>query len=298
VCGVAASGEEALALARQHRPRLALMDIQLQGEMDGLQTAEVLRSELDVPVAFLIAHSDEATLQLAKLTAPYGFLMKPFDERELQLNIEVALHKHEGERQLAAAHLEDHRLNASLEQIVRERTAELEAALTEIEGFVQAVAHHMRSPLRAMERYSHLLLPRYAANFPHPASRFPEAISSSARHMARLVDDLFSFINLRQQALCLARHGSSVDMQVAGKASLRISAADRMASSGSGVSGASQPRATAMVRTCAIFLRPMVLDRAISRSESPWRMRTKVCLYWYISNFRLVTTSPGEMPRV
>ena len=201
VCGVAASGEEALALAHQHRPRLALMDIRLQGEMDGIQTAEMLRHELDLPVIFLSAHSDEPTLQRAKNAAPYGFLMKPFDERELQLNIEVALHKHEGERQLAVAHLEIRHLNASLEQGVRDRTAELEAALTEIEGLVHAVAHHLRSPLRAMEGYSHLLLTRYAANLPEPASRFPEVIAGSARRMARLVDDLLSFVNLRQQTL-------------------------------------------------------------------------------------------------
>jgi len=201
VCGVAASGEEALALARQHRPALALMDIRIQGEMDGIQTAEVLRRELDLPVIFLSAHSDELTLQRAKVAAPYGFLVKPFDERELRLNIEVALHKHEGERQLSAAHEEIRQLNASLEQRVRERTA----ALTEIEGFVQAVAHHLRSPLRAMEGYSHLLLTRYAAHLPDPASRFPEAIGNSARHMARLLDDLLSFLNLRQQALRLTR---------------------------------------------------------------------------------------------
>lgn len=205
VCGIAASGEEALALARLHRPRLALMDIGIRGEMNSIQTAEILRHELDVPVIFLSAHSDEATLQLAKLTFPYGFLVKPFGERELQLSIEAALHKHECERQLAAAHLEIRRLNASIEQGVSERTAELEAALTEIEGFVHAVAHHLRSPLRAMEGYSHLLLTRYAANLPDPALRFPGVIASSAKHMARLVDDLLSFVNLRQQTLSPTR---------------------------------------------------------------------------------------------
>src|SRR5438552_19079463 len=69
VCGIAASGDEALALAREHRPELALMDIRIQGEMDGIQTAEVLRRELDVPVIFLSAHLDEPTFKRAKVIA-------------------------------------------------------------------------------------------------------------------------------------------------------------------------------------------------------------------------------------
>jgi hypothetical protein len=71
-----------------------------------------------------------------------------------------------------------------------------------------------------------------------------------------------------QLPIC-ARHGSSVEMQVLGSGSLRTSADARTASSGSAVLGASQPRALANSRTWAIFLRPMVFDRAISRSESP-----------------------------
>lgn len=117
VCGIAISGVEALALARQYRPALALMDIRLQGEMDGIQTAQILRSEMNVPVIFLSAHSDEATLQRAKLTAPYGFLLKPFDERELRLNIEMALYKHDHERQLTAAREDIRRAKVSIDEL-------------------------------------------------------------------------------------------------------------------------------------------------------------------------------------
>ncbi|MES2116137.1 MAG: EAL domain-containing protein [Pseudomonadota bacterium] len=133
VCGVAASADDALALARQHQPDLVLMDIRLQGIMDGIEAADVLRRELDIPVIFLSAHSDNVTLQRATASLPYAFLLKPYDDRELQLNIEVAVHKHAGERQLALAHQEIRRLNAGLEQRVAERTAALERALTEIE---------------------------------------------------------------------------------------------------------------------------------------------------------------------
>lgn len=205
VCGVAASGEQAIALAREHRPRLALMDIQLHGAIDGIQVAQTLRAELDVAVIFLSANSDEAMLRRARLAGPYGYALKPFKERELQINIEVSLQKHESDRQLAAAHLQVRQLNSTLEQRVRERTAELEAALSETEAIAQAVAHHLRSPLRAIEGFSHLLRTQLAAGLPeqaaHLPAHLPRAIQANAIRMGRLVDDLLRFINLRGQPL-------------------------------------------------------------------------------------------------
>lgn len=129
VCGLAASGEEALALARHHRPDLALMDIRLQGDMDGIATAELLRQQLGVPVIFLSAHTDEATMQRAKRAAPIGFLVKPFDARGLQISVEMALEQHRGACQLLAANQEMHELNITLEQKMAERTSKLASAL-------------------------------------------------------------------------------------------------------------------------------------------------------------------------
>ncbi len=100
VVGTASSGVEAIARAEKARPDLVLMDIILKGDMDGVETAESIRSRMDIPVIFLTACADEKTLQRAKVTEPFGYLIKPFEERELHGHIEIALYKHRMEKQL------------------------------------------------------------------------------------------------------------------------------------------------------------------------------------------------------
>ena len=100
VVGVAAAGEDAVALADRHRPGLVLMDIRLEGTMDGVDAAQKIRALCDTPVIYLTAHSDAATLARAKVTGPFGYVLKPFDMRDLATQIELALFKHEAERQL------------------------------------------------------------------------------------------------------------------------------------------------------------------------------------------------------
>ncbi|MBP2674999.1 MAG: sensor hybrid histidine kinase [Deltaproteobacteria bacterium] len=100
VAGIAASGEEAVAMALRLRPRLVLMDIKLEGPMDGIEAIEAIRGRYDVPVIYLTAHSDAATLARAKVTGPAGYLLKPFEERDLATQIELALYKHQADRQL------------------------------------------------------------------------------------------------------------------------------------------------------------------------------------------------------
>ena len=92
------SGEEAVAVASQMRPDMVLMDIGLSGDMDGIDAAARIRSQFEVPVVYLTAYADEATLERAKFTEPYGYLLKPVDSRALQTVVEVSIYKHQIER--------------------------------------------------------------------------------------------------------------------------------------------------------------------------------------------------------
>jgi len=107
VSSVVSSGEEAIKKAEADNPDLVLMDIVLKGEMDGIETAKQIRSRFNIPVLYLTAYADEKTLTRAKITEPFGYIVKPFHEKELHSNIEMALYKHKAERKLkeSYAHL-------------------------------------------------------------------------------------------------------------------------------------------------------------------------------------------------
>jgi len=90
VVDISASGERAIARARELRPELTLMDIHLEGQMTGTEAAAILRSELDIPVVFLTAYAEENTLKAAEESAPYGYLLKPFELRELNATLRMA----------------------------------------------------------------------------------------------------------------------------------------------------------------------------------------------------------------
>jgi len=100
VTGIAFSGEEAVRMAEQERPDLVLMDIKLDGEMDGVEAAGHIREKFDIPVVYLTAYSDKETIRRAKITEPYGYVLKPVTERELECNIEMTLYRHNIEAEL------------------------------------------------------------------------------------------------------------------------------------------------------------------------------------------------------
>ncbi|MGE0383775.1 MAG: diguanylate cyclase [Gammaproteobacteria bacterium] len=97
IAGVASSGDQALRTARERRPDIVLMDIRLDGAMDGIDTARRLVAEYRVPVVFLTAHADSQTLRRCRDIAPFGYLVKPYDTRELHATLTVALARRSAE---------------------------------------------------------------------------------------------------------------------------------------------------------------------------------------------------------
>ena len=100
VVGAASTGEKAYELAASEKPDIILMDIMLKGNINGIETAERVKRELNIPVIYLTAYADEATLAKAKVTEPYGYIIKPFKEVDLHTSIEMALYKYSKEREV------------------------------------------------------------------------------------------------------------------------------------------------------------------------------------------------------
>jgi PAS domain S-box-containing protein len=97
VLAVAASGEQAIEDAAAHQPDLLLMDIKLRGELDGVEAARLIRERNDVPIIYLTSYTDRETIRRASGTQPYGYLIKPYSDRELHSSVEIALNKHQAE---------------------------------------------------------------------------------------------------------------------------------------------------------------------------------------------------------
>ncbi len=100
ICASVSSGEEAVAKAEEVRPDLVLMDIYLKGKMSGVEAAAKIRERQGLPVIYLTAYTDEETRKLAKVTEPYGYVLKPFDEKDLNITLEMALYRYGMEKRV------------------------------------------------------------------------------------------------------------------------------------------------------------------------------------------------------
>src|SRR3970040_35895 len=93
ISGLVTTAKEAIEKAHSTKPDLVLMDIKLKGEMDGIEAAKIIRKTFRLPIIFLTSYTDEETFQRAKITEPFGYLIKPFEIKELNRTVEMALYK-------------------------------------------------------------------------------------------------------------------------------------------------------------------------------------------------------------
>ncbi len=146
VAGIAKSGEIALEKIRETRPDLVLMDIHLAGKMDGVETAGQVHVLYNIPVIYLTAYADKILLDRAKVTEPYGYVIKPYDERELHSVIEMALYKHTIEREIKKRDSILFAVSSAVEWLLRISRSE-SAALPEEEVFPADAMRDILEPI-------------------------------------------------------------------------------------------------------------------------------------------------------
>jgi PAS domain S-box-containing protein len=139
IAGTANSGETAIGKILAADPDLVLMDIHLKGTIDGVEAAARIHEQSDVPVIYLTAYADATLLGRAKLTAPYGYIIKPYDERELHSVIEMARYKYRLDRQLRESEEKLRKLNEELEIRIADRTASLRHQLEFLQQLIDTI---------------------------------------------------------------------------------------------------------------------------------------------------------------
>jgi len=161
--GHVASGKKAFEYAMQKHPDLILMDIQLKGELDGIHTAELIRQEMDVPVIYITAYGDDETFSRAKAAGAYGYILKPFQEREVRSSIEIALYIHKIQFELYQTKIAADEANKVKDRFLTKISHELRTPLNSILGVAElgmesSAIDEQRNYFRIVQKEGHHLL--------------------------------------------------------------------------------------------------------------------------------------------
>ncbi len=184
------TGPAALAYLARNKPDLVLMDIKLKGGSDGIETARLARELVEVPIIFVTAFTDERTLERAKLVSPYGYVVKPFHERELRIAIELALYKFQYE--LSMRH-----------------SVELAQEANRLKGeFLANMSHELKTPLNSVIGFTELSLDR---SRDEEQREYLATVLRSARSLVTLIDSILDFTRLEKSMLLPVRSTFSLD---------------------------------------------------------------------------------------
>jgi response regulator RpfG family c-di-GMP phosphodiesterase len=155
ICSTASAGDEAIRKVEADSPDLILMDIVLKGKMDGIEAADRINSQFNIPMIYLTAYTNQEYIERAKQTKPFSYLVKPFNKKELYANIEMALHRH----------LVDKEIKNHLDRLTRCYTGTMKAfsGAIELRGPYTSLGHHRRVAFIAHGIAKEMGLPDFSA---------------------------------------------------------------------------------------------------------------------------------------
>jgi signal transduction histidine kinase len=174
VVGIVPVGEKVVETVSKTQPDLVLMDIMLQGKIDGVEAAKLVREQFRIPVVFVTAYADKKTLERTKLTEPFGYLIKPFEAQELHTTIEIALNRHQVEE----------KIRAQAEQALEESERQAQ--------YVSMVSHELRNPLSIILMSSELLRHYNAKLSEEKKLQQIEKIKNAVNIMSQLLEDVLT----------------------------------------------------------------------------------------------------------
>ncbi|MEG4318245.1 MULTISPECIES: ATP-binding protein [unclassified Microcoleus] len=172
IADIVSSGADAIQRAGELKPDLILMDIVIKGEIDGIATAEIIHQQLDIPIIYTTAYADDETLQRAENTGSYGYLLKPFKERELHATIKIALSKHQ-------------------EAVNMQKIIALAAAKSENRSrFISMAYHDLNTPLTTIQLSAEMLEDSELQKTPGTTNKNVARIKKAVSNMSELLDDI------------------------------------------------------------------------------------------------------------
>ncbi|MEM7556011.1 MAG: ATP-binding protein [Cyanobacteria bacterium P01_A01_bin.84] len=181
VIGVVATGEDAIPLTASLRPNLVLMDILLAGKMDGIEASEYIQSHFHIPVVYLTANADRQTLERVKATHPFGYILKPFDDKILATTIDIALSRYEVEIEMKKSLI-----------IAQNDKQEVEARIHNKSQYMNMAAHELRNPIAAIKLGAEIL--KYHSNNmpPEKIQRHIQRIDSATDNLNQILEEMLT----------------------------------------------------------------------------------------------------------